>query len=551
MNEDFYTKAIERLFFVKDKDGRSMPFVLNGAQKTLLKSLSGSDIVLKSRQQGISTFFLAILTVVFLTQENQKCVVIAHEAGVTTRLFDRVKGFLDSLKTTFPGKGFELKYNSRRELMNTANGSTFYIGTAGQRAFGHGDTINWLHISEFSRYPEPERLLSGLLQAVPKDGHIFMETTANGYNYFYRLWEKNQVTQDPFNTHFIPWFETLEYSLPLSANFELTQEEKDYMNKYHLYPEQMSWRRWKIGQLNGDMDAFNESYPATAHDAFIVSGNNVWGNTLLQQYMLQTRPPAIRGNLIGFNPIDVSPHEKGFLRIWTPPQEFHQYVIGVDVSEGKIVAQGDEESETDYSCAQVIDRTTYEQVAVWHGKIDPDILGRQVELLGRYYNHALIAVERNSVGLTPLIVLRDLYYPNLYYRETYGQLADRRTPELGWVTDANTKDLIINEATQLIRDKRLGIKDEETIGEMMSFVRDARGKASAASGAHDDYVMAFLIAVKMLAQPFTSTRGNPIERNSNDAQGTFWLNGVPFSANGMPIDPDNPTTTEEEGAFEF
>lgn len=549
MDYDFFAKAIEKLFYVKDKDGKTMPFILNGAQRRLLKELSGSDIILKSRQQGISTFLLAILTVVFLTEDNQKCVVIAHEAGVTTRLFDRVKGFLESLSHTFPGKGFELKYNSRRELMNTQNGSTFYIGTAGQRAFGHGDTINWLHISEFSRYPEPERLLSGLLQAVPKDGHIFMETTANGYNYFYRLWEKNRITQDPFNTHFIPWFESVEYALPVPLGFEIEQEELDYMNKYHLSKEQIVWRRWKIGQLNGDIDAFNESYPATPHDAFIVSGNNVWSNTLLGQYMLQTREPAARGSLVGFNPIDIMGNEKGFLRVWDKPQEFHTYVIGVDVSEGKIVAEGDEESETDYSCAQVIDRTTYEQVAVWHGKIDPDVLGRQVELLGRYYNNALIAVERNSVGLTPLIVLRDLYYPNLYYRETYGQLADRRTPELGWVTDMNTKDLIINEATQLIRDKRLAIRDSETIGEMMSFVRDARGRASASSGAHDDRVMAFLIAVKMLSQPIQTQRGNPIERNSETADGTFWMNGVPFNQNGMPIDPDQPYV--QDGGFEF
>jgi hypothetical protein len=548
MDYDFYLKAIEKLFYVKDKDGQTMPFKLNGAQLRLLKELSGSDIILKSRQQGISTFLLAILTVVFLTQDNQKCVVIAHEAGVTTRLFDRVKGFLESLSHTFPGKGFALKYNSRRELMNTQNGSTFYIGTAGQRAFGHGDTINWLHISEFSRYPEPERLLSGLLQAVPKDGHIFMETTANGYNYFYRIWEKNRITQDPFRTHFIPWFESIEYALPVPLHTEFETEELDYMNKYHLSRDQMMWRRWKIGQLNGDLDAFNESYPATPHDAFIVSGNNVWSNTLLGQYMLQTKDPQLRGSLVGFNPIDIMQNEKGHLRIWVRPEEFHSYVIGVDVSEGKIVAEGDEESETDYSCAQVIDRTTYEQVAVWHGKVDPDILGRQVELLGRYYNNALIAVERNSVGLTPLIVLRDLYYPNLYYRETYGQLADRRTPELGWVTDMNTKDLIINEATQLIRDKRLAIRDSDTIGEMMSFVRDARGRASASSGAHDDRVMAFLIAVKMLSQPMQTMKGNPIEKGSETEAGMFWMNGVPFNSNGMPVDPDQPYV---DGGVEF
>ncbi len=548
---DFIKRAIEKLFMVTDKDGVSQDFVFNGAQDKLNKALSGNDIVLKSRQQGISTFFLAYATIKFLTVENIKCVVIAHEAGVTQRLFDRVKGFLDSVNKRFPGDSpYELKYNSRRELLNTKNNATFYIGTAGQRAFGHGDTINILHISEFSRYPNPETMLSGLLQAVPKGGQIFIETTANGYNYFYRLWEKNRVNQSPFTTHFIPWFDTPEYALPYH-NQEFTEEELAIINKYHLAKEQMMWRRWKIEQLNGDLDKFNESFPANPTEAFITSGNNVWSNTLLRSYMLATAKPLGVGNIIGYNPLQFIENEKGFIKIFKEPEEFHHYVIGADVSEGKIVAEGDSEHETDYSCAQVIDRNTYEQVACWHGRIDPDQFGRQLESLGRYYNNALIAVERNAVGFTPLIVLRDLNYPNLYYREIYGNITDRRTPELGWLTDMHTKELIINETTQLLREHRLTIYDEDTVDEMMSFVRDSKGHAGASSGAHDDYVMAFLIACKMLSQPMPTYRGNPIERRDESMNdGLFYLNGASFNKFGQPIDPES-YQGEDQGGFEF
>jgi hypothetical protein len=149
-------------------------------------------------------------------------------------------------------------------------------------------------------------------------------------------------------------------------------------------------------------------------------------------------------------------------------------------------------------------------------------------------------VERNAIGLTPLIVLRDLNYPHLYYREIYGLITEKRTAELGWVTDMHTKDLIINEATPLLRDGRVTIYDEDTIGEMMSFVRDERGKAGAASGAHDDRVMAYLIAVKMLGQPMQTYKGNPIERRDDEMQGDlFYLNGVSFNKQGMPVDPEN------------
>ncbi len=558
MDYEFYRKAIERSFFVTDKDGTSQPFILNEVQDKALKQLTGQDIFLKSRQQGVSTLFLAICTIAFISVENVKCVIIAHEAGVTQRLFDRVKGFLESLKHTFPGElPYTLKYNSRRELLNTKNGASFYIGTAGQRAFGHGDTINMLHVSEFSRYPEPEKMLAGLLQAVPKNGKVFIETTADGYNYFYRLWKKNYLESNPFQCHFIPWFATLEYSLPVDPGTEFMDSHPIYgdelgiMNTYHLAKEQMMWRRWKIDQLNGDIDKFNESYPATPDQAFILSGNNVWSNVMLSKYMLRVQKPIGRGNIIGYNPLSFVENEKGYISIWKEPEEFHSYTIGADVSEGKIVAEGDTEHETDYSCAYVIDRNTYEVVACWHGRIDPDQFGRQLESLGRYYNNALIAVERNAVGFTPLIVLRDLNYPNLYYREVYGLIADKRTAELGWVTDMHTKDLIINEATPLLRDGRITIYDEELIAEMMSYVRDERGRANAASGAHDDRVMAFLIAVKMLGQPMPAFRGNPIERRDGEMDGDlFWMGGVSFNKQGQPVDPEAFTGDASEG-FEF
>lgn len=552
IDSTFVQKGIEKLFYVTDKDGKTSPFKLNGVQKKLLKELSGQDLVLKSRQQGISTFFLAYGALLFLTVENIKCVVIAHEAGVTTRLFDRVKSFLESVKHNYPGAlPYELKYNSRRELVNVKNNATFYIGTAGQRAFGHGDTINFLHISEFSRYQQPDTLLSGLLQAVPKGGQIYIETTANGYNYFYQLWGNTRDGKTSYTNHFLPWYDTIEYALPVPNGFEVSSDETEIAKKFNLSKEQLVWRRWKIEQLNGDMDKFNESFPATPTDAFINSGNSVWSNTLLSSYMLKTQKPLGTGDIIGYNPLSFVENEKGYIKLFKEPEEFHSYVIGADVSEGKIVAEGDTEHETDYSVAQVIDRNTYEQVAIWHGRIDPDQFGRQLESLGRYYNNALIAVERNASGLTPLIILRDLNYPNLYYRETYGQIVEKRTPELGWLTDRHTKELIINEGTQLLREHRVTIYDEDTIDEMMSFVRQANGTAAASSGAHDDRVMSYLIALKMLQQSAPLYRGNPIERPDGQIDGgLFYMNGVAFGKDGMPVNPDE-YSGGEDGGFEF
>lgn len=543
-NYERYKKGIEKLFYITNKNSEAIPFRLNAEQDRMLKEFTGMDIVLKSRQQGISSLILAMFALDFIMVENIKCVVISHEAGATQRLLDRVKYYLESLKRTFPGElPFELKYNSRSELRNELNNATFYIGTAGARAFGHGDTINNLHVSELSRWENQERTMIGLLQAVPKSGRVIVETTANGYgNYFYNLWTKNTGKRDAFTTHFIPWFETQEYVMPWIEGVEFQTDgeygpELEIMNKFHLSKDQMSWRRWKIDQLNGNLDAFAEQFPSNPEEAFIVSGNPVWSPSMLKHYMLQSRDAIGVGNLVGFdNMITLEKNERGFLTLYETPKEFHQYVIGADVSEGKIVADGEDSRETDFSCAQVIDQTTFQQVGVWHGKIDPDLFGRELDLLGRYFNNALIAVERNSMGIAPLTSLRQQNYPNLYYREKFGLIVDKTTDELGWVTDHATKEIAISDTTRLLRDKRIGIYDAPTVQEMMSFVRGANGAAGAASSAHDDRVMALLIACEMLGRNRVTSMGNPIEQ-SGSQQTSFEMDGVPFGPDGMPIDP--------------
>lgn len=548
---EFYKKAIEKMFMIVDMDMRSVPFLLKPPQDRILKELASMDIILKARKEGISSLILAMFTVDFLTIENISCVVISHEDKATQRLFDKVHYFLDSMKQTWPGElPYKLKYNSKHELVNTVKNSHYYVGTAGARAFGRGDTINNLHISELSNWPEQERMMRGILNSVSTSGRVFIETTANGMgDYFYKLWTRSREGGGAFRTHFLPWFELPDYVMPVPANFalELTEEEQNLMNMYHISREQVMWRRWKISQMGGDYhdpntwDSFRQEFPANSQEAFIMSGNPVWSPRILSYYLTHCTPPKLVGNMRGYSPITIDVNEKGYLKIWKEPDEFHTYAIGVDVSEGKVVSGDDSGKERDASCAQVFDKNTYEQVAVWHGRVDPDILGRQLDMLGRYYNDALIGVERNAIGITPLTTLRDLNYPNLYYREKLGLITEKTTSELGWVTDMMSKESLIADATNLLRDKRIIMYDEDTISEMMSFVRNAEGKANAERSSHDDRVMSFLICLRMVARAKISQRGNDIERSDEDVLGNdkgFFMEGNSFNAQGMPTHPD-------------
>lgn len=528
-DSSFYLRAIEKSFLIADKNHKTVPFILNEPQAKILSSLKGRDIILKARQEGISSLILALFTIDFISIDNIRCVVICHEQGAAQRLFDRVKFYLESLKTTFPGAlPYKLKYNSRSELVNTEKNSTFYIGSAGATAFGRGDTIHNLHLSEFAMYQDQEKLMISILQAVPKDGRIIIESTAQGVgNYFHNLWKKSKTNEGIFTPHFLPWFNLKEYSMPIKGSFMATPEEVQLQQAYNLTNEQLHWRRWKIKELNGNEDAFAQEFPANDEEAFIVSGNPIWSPTLLKKYMLKTKPARMTGDLFGGYEMFFEENPKGNLKLWKPPLNGHRYCIGADVAEGIEAETGEKTTKLDQSCAYVMDKNTAEIVACLYGSFDGDVFGRKLEMLGRFYNMAYIGVERNFQGLAPLVALRDLNYPSLYYREKLTQPDTPVTKEMGWKTDRYTRPLMVEEGTKWLREERINIYDPELVGEMMSFVRYPDGQGRAAQGAHDDRVMSFLLTIQMYLRSPHDAQSNPIEGRTDDLFGKF-APGEPF-----------------------
>ena len=82
-----------------------------------------------------------------------------------------------------------------------------------------------------------------------------------------------------------------------------------------------------------------------------------------------------------------------------------EYIIGVDPAGGG--------SDGDYACAQVIERSSGMQCAELRGHYTPNELAARVAILGREYNQALVAVERNNHGYAVLaqLAMRELPEP--------------------------------------------------------------------------------------------------------------------------------------------
>ena len=181
---------------------------------------------------------------------------------------------------------------------------------------------------------------------------------------------------------------------------------------------------------------------------------------------------------------DFCEDEGGYLRIYKEPERTHPYVIGADTA-----GEG-----SDSSVAQVIDNSDGSQVATLRSAtLDEDEFTRQLYCLGRYYNDALVGVETNF-STYPVRELERLRYPRQYVRERVDTYTHELSNSYGFRTDSKTRPLLISTLVRHVREHPEDIRDRETIGEMLTFVRGEDFRAEAEAGAHDDLVMALGIA---------------------------------------------------------
>src|SRR5216683_7414547 len=287
-----YKKKIEDAFDIRDKNGQIVPFVQNEAQDIYDKKRKLRNIILKIRQTGISSKILGDYAVDFITKPNYWNVSISYEEKATQRLFIKVKDYLEAAMRNVQGVSITLKTNSKNELWNSANDAYFYIGTAGTRAFGRGDTIQNLHLSEMAWYKNTE-FLKGVTDAVPHDGRIDIESTANGFGNAYQLtWEKASSEEgSAYTPIFIGLADVGEYNfsnetyeLLMGKPFVITVEEQEILDKYtHLGLKEghLRFRRWKIASYtpedlksgNSPEKLFKQEYPITPEEAFLSSGS--------------------------------------------------------------------------------------------------------------------------------------------------------------------------------------------------------------------------------------------------------------------------------------
>jgi hypothetical protein len=403
---------------------------------------------------------------------------MAHDSATSDALFNMSRNIIDNME-----EPPTLQKSNAKEILFEHNKSGYRLYTAGAKEAGRGTTPTIAHLSEVAFWQFDEQILAGLFQGISQENEteVILESTANGASgEFFRLYQGAINGDNEYVPIFLPWYITPEYRRKAPEGFELTEEEEELVENYSLDNDQLYWRRLKIGE-SGDKK-FIQEYPASAEEAFLVTGNSVFDQEIVQMYEVKA-PDYVRA--FDYESSYFEDNKSGHLEMWKAPKFEDRFIIGADVSLG--VGQ-------DYSTAVVLNREREVCALFRDNYIDPSVFGDILFYLGRYFNNALLAVESNSLGIATLNRLKQMNYINLYYQTKAATLLNDEGSKPGFRTTISTKPMIIGNLKRAIEEHDIDIPSDIIVSELRTYVSAENGSTSALAGNYDDTVMALAIA---------------------------------------------------------
>lgn len=268
-------------------------------------------------------------------------------------------------------------------------------------------------------------------------------------------------------------------------------EEEVALAKLGMTPEQAVWRRDKIS-ISG-LDAFHVEYPSTPEESFLATGSSVFDNTKvikLQQALSQSKVmPIVLDKIVGLPQILRPYVQNKSLSVYQIPKVGMRYYIGVDVSEGL-------GGKHDYSTMFIMDRDGKQVAEFRNNKIKPYLYADVVNAVGRWYNKALLTVEKASGGHSVIERLRyEHHYMNMTKYKTYDEF-NRTVWNVGFSTNNKTKSIAVNDAREWFDKGMVGIVSNYLLEEMKTFVAEENGSFNAVIGSHDDLVSALWLCIQ-------------------------------------------------------
>ena len=347
------------------------------------------------------------------------------------------------------------------------------------RKHGHGARVTFAIMDEVARQDYARDIYTAINPATSRgNAKLLMISTANGVsnketgegNFFHHLY----VTKEEKNLsfHFLPW------------NLEPTRDEAWYAKEAMALDEVER----------------NQQYPLNEADAFMLSGATYFNSEALEFYRNEVRPPLFRGQftIAGRRSAHFMRTRDGVISIYEPPKPDGVYAIGVDTSTGR---------GSDFTVGTVIDLSSAAIVATFRGKMESPRVAVQLHFLGKWFNTARIAVERQGgYGEALIYALRDgddlrPPYSNLYRHTKFTSGNRPISDEYGHPMGPNARGTVLDQLKLMIRNRAFPWMPSTHMDELGTFVYAATTPSPRAQdGCNDDCVMSLALAAEMYRQ---------------------------------------------------
>jgi hypothetical protein len=456
------------------------------------------NVILKSRQLGISTLSAGFALWSMLFNEDFNVLVIATTQEVAKNLVNKVQVMNENLPSWLRT---EIVSNNKLSLKFKNGSQIKAISSAGTGA--RSEALSLLIIDEAAFIRNIEEIWIASQATLSTGGGAIVLSTPNGVgNWFHQTWADAESKINGFHTIKLHW----------TVHPERDQDWRDDQTK-----------------LLGERGAAQE-----CDCDFVSSGHTVVDGGTLLDYENQC-----------IEPIEKRGYDNAYW-IWEYPDYTRNYVVVADVARG---------DGADWSTFQIIDTLDIRQVAEYKGKLPPKDFGNMLHTVATEWNNALLAVENANIGWAAIQPILDRGYENLFY--TYKDdgyvdvdvqlkkgydMKDKSQMVPGVSTTSRTRPLMISALEMYMREKTPIIRSKRLIQELFVFVW-LNGKAQAQSGYNDDLVMAYAIALwlrdtslKLRQQGIELTKNSLSHvqksqptiytgRPSNQADGWTWNNG--------------------------
>lgn len=400
------------------------------------------NIILKSRQQGLSTLAAAYSVWLAIFKKEQSILIIATKLKIAQNFIVKVKSMLRSLPKwlILP----EMVSNNKQEIVFNTGSQIKAIPTSEDA--GRSESLSLLIVDEAAFVRNFDTIWTGIYPTLSTGGRAIILSTPNGAGgQYYKLYTQAEAGLNEFNAIKIPWHFNPDYDQnwfdKMTANMSKRQIAQEFLCDF-----------------------------STSGETFLDDVAIEWMRTCIQ------KPIARAG-------------DDRNVWIWKHPLSEHDYVMSADV------ARGDAK---DYSTFHVIDCQTGEVVCEYKGKIRPDNFGVLLSEFGLKYNKALLCPENNSYGYATILKLIDIGYPRLYYKQgrkaTYvGSYIPPSSPDTaGFNTNGKTRGTVLAKLEEVIRNKQVISYSSRFYEELKVFTWQS-GKVQAKRGFNDDLVMSLAI----------------------------------------------------------